>query len=145
MAALLQPGWGAAGRRCLSTAAPHTTLSTITELMQTIGSGDDSHLEVEQFLAQFGPARMRASQPLAVIKVGGEVMMTEQIDVFARGLAFLYNVGLFPIVVHGAGPQVRARGCAACRPFGARFGTTRGAASHSFLAPFVLHARLRCR
>ena len=76
--------------------------------MQTIGSGSDSHLEVEQFLAQFGESRVASShgQPLAVIKVGGEVMMTEEIDVFARGLAFLYNVGLFPIVVHGAGPQM---------------------------------------
>jgi len=46
------------------------------------------------------------SQQLAVVKVGGEVMLTEEIDVFARGLAFLYNVGLFPVVVHGAGPQM---------------------------------------
>ena len=95
------------GRRTLVT-HQSSSLATITELLNTIGSGDDSHIEVERFLARFSPKSTGDTPPLAVVKVGGEVALPGEIDVFARGLAFLYNVGLFPIVVHGGGPQMNA-------------------------------------
>ena len=43
----------------------------------------------------------------AVIKVGGAII-EEQIDDLVTALSFLYRVGLFPIVLHGAGPQLNA-------------------------------------
>lgn len=44
-------------------------------------------------------------QHLVVIKAGGEVIRDEM-DVFVRGLQAMKAVGLFPIVVHGGGPQM---------------------------------------
>lgn len=46
------------------------------------------------------------SQPakFAVIKVGGAVL--DQIDELALSLSFLYRVGLYPVVLHGGGPQL---------------------------------------
>lgn len=45
------------------------------------------------------------SQQFAVIKVGGAII-TEHLDSLASSLSFLNHVGLFPVVVHGAGPQL---------------------------------------
>ncbi len=47
-----------------------------------------------------------ASNPakFAVIKIGGAVL--EEIDELALSLSFLYRVGLYPVVLHGAGPQL---------------------------------------
>lgn len=46
------------------------------------------------------------SQPakFAVIKVGGAVL--GELDELAASLSFLYRVGLYPVVLHGAGPQL---------------------------------------
>jgi len=44
-------------------------------------------------------------QHLVVVKAGGEVIRDE-LDVFVRGLQAMKAVGLFPIVVHGGGPQM---------------------------------------
>jgi N-acetyl-gamma-glutamyl-phosphate reductase / acetylglutamate kinase len=76
------------------------TFAVINELMRTIGSGEESHKEVEQFMKTF-----QGKQQLAVIKVGGEVI-EDELDVFSSSISFLHRVGLFPIVVHGAGPQM---------------------------------------
>jgi len=46
-----------------------------------------------------------SSQQFAVIKVGGAII-TEHLESLTSALAFLYHVGLFPVVVHGAGPQL---------------------------------------
>ncbi len=46
-----------------------------------------------------------SSQQFAVIKVGGAIL-TEHVDSLTSALAFLNHVGLFPVVVHGAGPQL---------------------------------------
>lgn len=40
----------------------------------------------------------------AVIKVGGAVL--DNIEELALSLSFLYRVGLYPVVLHGAGPQL---------------------------------------
>jgi N-acetyl-gamma-glutamyl-phosphate reductase / acetylglutamate kinase len=47
-----------------------------------------------------------ASQPakFAVIKIGGAVL--GELDELALNLSFLYRLGLYPVVLHGAGPQL---------------------------------------
>lgn len=58
--------------------------------------------EARHYLAQFsGTGSMR----FAVVKVGGGVI-AEQLDALASALAFLRNLGLMPIILHGAGPQL---------------------------------------
>lgn len=72
--------------------------SIITRLLRNIGS----QKEVEQYLKQFASTD---SRKFAVIKVGGGILESD-LDGLASSLTFLYQVGLFPIVVHGAGPQL---------------------------------------
>jgi N-acetyl-gamma-glutamyl-phosphate reductase / acetylglutamate kinase len=74
---------------------------TITRLLYSIGT----KREVERYLRIFS-ASSHPSQPakFAVIKVGGAVL--DQIDELALSLSFLYRVGLYPVVLHGAGPQL---------------------------------------
>lgn len=70
----------------------------IYKLLFNIGSKD----EVQYYLQYFSSA---APQQFAVIKVGGAVI-TQDLETLASSLTFLHRVGLFPIVVHGAGPQL---------------------------------------
>lgn len=87
----------------------HGTLvspGTIVNLLQNIGT----RREISEYLSLFrgtDPARF------AVIKVGGELLRSDM-ESLTTSLAFLRSVGLTPIVVHGAGPQLsevlRARG-----------------------------------
>ena len=72
--------------------------ATITQLLYNIGSKE----EVDQYLKLFSSV---GSQKFAVIKVGGGVLETE-LELLASSLTFLHKVGLYPIVVHGAGPQL---------------------------------------
>ncbi|CAG8492190.1 31922_t:CDS:2 [Gigaspora margarita] len=71
---------------------------TIIKLLYNIGSKE----EAEQYLRQFSSVE---SQKFAVIKVGGAVISNE-IDSLASSLSFLNRVGLYPIVLHGGGPQL---------------------------------------
>ena len=65
-----------------------------------------SHLgskrEVQQYLAQFSSV---SSQKFAVVKVGGAIL-TEHLETLCLALGHLNQMGLFPVVVHGAGPQL---------------------------------------
>lgn len=83
--------------------ATFSTLSqeTITRLLYSIGT----KREVERHLRIFSSSS-DTSQPakFAVIKVGGAVL--DQLDELALSLSFLYRVGLYPIVLHGGGPQL---------------------------------------
>lgn len=74
---------------------------TITRLLYSLGS----KREVERHLRIFS-ASSHPSQPakFAVIKVGGAVL--GQLDELALSLSFLYRVGLYPVILHGAGPQL---------------------------------------
>lgn len=74
---------------------------TITRLLYSIGTKK----EVERYLRIFSSSS-HPDHPakFAVIKVGGAVL--EQIDELALSLSFLYRVGLYPVVLHGAGPQL---------------------------------------
>jgi N-acetyl-gamma-glutamyl-phosphate reductase/acetylglutamate kinase len=58
--------------------------------------------EVQQYLSQFQSV---SSQKFAVIKVGGAIL-TDYIDVLCSSLRNLNQMGLFPVIIHGAGPQM---------------------------------------
>jgi N-acetyl-gamma-glutamyl-phosphate reductase / acetylglutamate kinase len=70
----------------------------VVQLLSNIGS----KREVQQYLSHFTSV---SSQQFAVIKVGGAIL-TEHLQTLSSALAFLNHVGLYPIVVHGAGPQL---------------------------------------
>ncbi|RYP20535.1 hypothetical protein DL766_008168 [Monosporascus sp. MC13-8B] len=74
------------------------TRAAVVQVLSNIGS----KREVQQYLSYFSSV---SSQQFAVIKVGGAIL-TEHLDELCSSLAFLYTVGLFPIIVHGAGPQL---------------------------------------
>ncbi|KAK2626456.1 hypothetical protein QTJ16_003631 [Diplocarpon rosae] len=75
-----------------------STRSTVVQLLSNIGS----KREVQQYLSHFSSV---SSQQFAVIKVGGAII-SEHLESLTSALAFLNHVGLFPVVVHGAGPQL---------------------------------------
>ncbi len=74
------------------------TRHTIVRLLQNIGS----RKEVEQYLKQFASLD---SRQFAIIKAGGAVLR-DDLENLASSLSFLQRVGLYPIVVHGGGPQL---------------------------------------
>ncbi|KAF5619042.1 acetylglutamate kinase n-acetyl-gamma-glutamyl-phosphate reductase precursor (ARG-6) [Fusarium sp. NRRL 52700] len=47
------------------------------------------------------------SQHFAVIKVGGAILQ-EHLDEFCGSILLLYELGLYPVIVHGAGPQLNS-------------------------------------
>ncbi len=71
---------------------------TIVRLLSNMASAR----EIEQYLKRF--AQLDAKR-FAVVKVGGAVLR-DDLDALTSSLAFLQQVGLTPIVVHGAGPQL---------------------------------------
>lgn len=75
-----------------------STRSTVIQLLSKIGS----KREVQQYLSHFSSV---SSQQFAVIKVGGAII-TDHLESLTSALAFLVHVGLYPVVVHGAGPQL---------------------------------------
>lgn len=81
------------------------TRQTIVRLLSSMGSAK----EISQYLKRF--SQMDAAR-FAVVKVGGAVLR-DDFDALASSLAFLQDVGLTPIVVHGAGPQLDAELAAA--------------------------------
>lgn len=99
--------WSRTNQAFYKWALPHPTQlhsciillqETIAKLLYNIGS----RKEVEQYLRHFSSVE---SQKFAVIKVGGAVL-TDELDTLASALTFLNRVGLYPIVLHGAGPQL---------------------------------------
>ena len=79
----------------------------MTELRQTIVrllSSMAGAKEIQQYLKRF--SQLDAAR-FAVVKVGGAVLRDE-LEALVSSLAFLQQVGLTPIVVHGAGPQLDA-------------------------------------
>ncbi len=75
-----------------------STQEIITRLLGSIGT----RKEVDQYLKQFASA---SATRFAIIKVGGNVVARE-LDDLASSLTFLHQVGLHPILIHGAGPQL---------------------------------------
>ncbi len=70
----------------------------IVNLLENLGS----RREIDHYLREFTSVE---ATKFAVIKVGGGILR-DSIGDLASSLAFLRRVGLFPIVVHGAGPQI---------------------------------------
>lgn len=77
------------------------TRSTVIQLLNNI----TTKREAEQYLKFFTSV---SQQQFAVIKVGGAII-SDKLQELASCLAFLYHVGLYPIVLHGTGPQVNER------------------------------------
>jgi bifunctional N-acetylglutamate synthase/kinase len=78
--------------------AHKTTRQTIVRLLSAMGSAK----EIQQYLKRF--SQLDAKR-FAVVKVGGAVLRDELADL-TSSLTFLQQVGLTPIVLHGAGPQL---------------------------------------
>src|ERR1700744_728992 len=75
-----------------------STKDVIVRLLRNLGT----RKEVEQYLKQYSTVD---SRKFAIIKVGGNILARD-LDGLASSLSFLQNVGLYPIVLHGAGPQI---------------------------------------
>ena len=70
---------------------------TIIKLLTAIGS----EKEINKYIQKFSSAEER----FAVIKVGGKVIEND-IENLISSLVFLNQVGLRPVIIHGAGPQL---------------------------------------
>ncbi len=75
-----------------------TVRPTIIRLLSSMASAREIQLYLKRF-SQLDADRF------AVVKVGGAVLRDE-LDPLVSSLAFLQQVGLTPIVIHGAGPQL---------------------------------------
>lgn len=84
-----------------STHHRHDELSARTAVINVLNN-IASKREVQQYLAQFTSV---SSQQFAVIKVGGAIL-TDYIDVLCSSLRNLNQMGLYPVIIHGAGPQL---------------------------------------
>jgi len=90
----------------MSPAAPHKqTRQTIVRLLSSMASAK----EISQYLKRF--SQLDAKR-FAVVKVGGAVLR-DDLEALTSSLSFLQEVGLTPIVLHGAGPQLDAELAAA--------------------------------
>jgi acetylglutamate kinase len=72
--------------------------ATIVRLLSNMASAREIHLYLKRF------SQLDASR-FAVVRVGGAVLRDE-LDALVSSLAFLQQVGLTPIVIHGPGPQL---------------------------------------
>ena len=64
----------------------------------------DSETQIRKYLKRFSSDE---GLKFAVIKVGGKILK-EEMENLVASLSFLKQVGLTPIIVHGAGPQLTA-------------------------------------
>ncbi|RGP70158.1 n-acetyl-gamma-glutamyl-phosphate reductase [Fusarium longipes] len=87
-------------RALASSPARDRTREIVAQTINSIGS----KREGEQYLKLFTSVE---SQKFAVIKVGGAIL-TEYLDELCRSLLFLTELGLYPVIVHGAGPQLNS-------------------------------------
>lgn len=71
--------------------------SVVNQVLSQLGTSR----EARYYLKQYSEDDLQ----FAVIKIGGAVL-EEQIKPLAAALAFLANLGLMPIILHGAGPQL---------------------------------------
>ena len=74
------------------------TRQVILRLLNNLGS----QKEVQQYLKKFSALE---TDKFAIVKVGGEILQ-QDVAALSSSLAFLQQVGLAPIIVHGAGPQL---------------------------------------
>lgn len=62
----------------------------------------------DHYLKYYGGFSNDSGANFAVIKIGGGLIMDE-LDTLVSSLSFLVDVGLLPVVIHGAGPQLNAK------------------------------------
>ncbi len=74
--------------------------TTIVRLLSNMAGAK----EIQQYLKRF--SQLDAAR-FAVVKVGGAILR-DDLEALVSSLSFLQQVGLTPIVVHGAGPQLDA-------------------------------------
>lgn len=74
------------------------TRQTIVRLLSSMAGAK----EISQYLKRY--SQLEAAR-FAVVKVGGAVLR-DDLEALTSSLAFLQDVGLTPIVIHGAGPQL---------------------------------------
>lgn len=72
--------------------------SVVNQVLSQLGASREARYYLRQFSSD-------GELHFAVIKVGGAVL-EEQLEPLASALAFLRNLGLMPIILHGAGPQL---------------------------------------
>ncbi len=72
--------------------------NVVNQVLSQLGASREARYYLKQFSSS-------DSLQFAVIKIGGAVM-EEQLGPLASALAFLRNLGLMPIILHGAGPQL---------------------------------------
>jgi len=70
----------------------------VHELLAQLGSSR----EAQQYLKEFSTTNQAR---FAVVKVGGGILL-DHLDELTSALAFLHRLGLIPVVLHGAGPQL---------------------------------------
>jgi acetylglutamate kinase len=70
----------------------------VHELLAQLGSSR----EAQQYLKEFSCTNQAR---FAVVKVGGGILR-DHLDELTSALAFLHRLGLIPVVLHGAGPQL---------------------------------------
>src|ERR1700759_3938736 len=75
-----------------------STRSAVLSVLSNIGS----KREIEQYLELFSSV---SSPQFAVIKVGGAIL-TDHLESLCSALSQLYHMGLYPIILHGGGPQL---------------------------------------
>jgi acetylglutamate kinase len=72
--------------------------SVVSQVLSQLGTSREARYYLNQFSSD-------GELQFAVIKIGGAVL-EEQLQPLATALAFLRNLGLMPIILHGAGPQL---------------------------------------
>jgi acetylglutamate kinase len=70
----------------------------VSQVLSQLGTSREARYYLKQYSSD-------AELQFAVIKIGGAVL-EEQVEPLAAALAFLRNLGLMPIILHGAGPQL---------------------------------------
>jgi acetylglutamate kinase len=72
--------------------------SVVSQVLSQLGTSREARYYLKQYSSD-------AELQFAVIKIGGAVL-DEEVESLASALAFLRNLGLMPIILHGAGPQL---------------------------------------
>jgi acetylglutamate kinase len=72
----------------------------VQELLAQLGSSR----EAQQYLKEFSCTKQ---ERFAVVKIGGGILR-DNLEELTSALAFLHRLGLIPVVLHGAGPQLDA-------------------------------------
>jgi len=72
--------------------------SVVNQVLSQLAASREARYYLKQYSSD-------AELQFAVIKIGGAVL-EERLEPLAAALAFLRNLGLMPIILHGAGPQL---------------------------------------